>query len=130
MADMTATTLATYLARVYSPKVTETYRSNVILVQMLDHRWEPELGVGQGDRVLVGGFTQNTGASNRGAGTGTFGTGATTTFTANTEAQTTIQVDRYYYMADRKPLEMTGQVHALRYLKQCRGGDYVPNPEA
>lgn len=25
-------------------------------------------------------------------------------------------------------LEMTGQVHALRYLKQCRGGDYVPNP--
>ena len=24
--------------------------------------------------------------------------------------------------------EMTGQVHALRYLKQCRGGDFVPNP--
>ncbi len=26
-------------------------------------------------------------------------------------------------------LEMTGQVHALNYLKQCRGGSYVPNPE-
>ncbi len=25
-------------------------------------------------------------------------------------------------------LEMTGQVHALNYLKQCRGGDYVPEP--
>ena len=27
-------------------------------------------------------------------------------------------------------LEMTGQVHALNYLKRCRGGDYVPNPKA
>ena len=25
-------------------------------------------------------------------------------------------------------LEMTGQVHALNYLKQCRGGTFVPNP--
>lgn len=25
--------------------------------------------------------------------------------------------------------EMTGQVRALRYLKRCRGGDFVPNPE-
>ncbi|KRG11772.1 sugar phosphate isomerase/epimerase family protein [Lederbergia galactosidilytica] len=25
-------------------------------------------------------------------------------------------------------LEMTGQVHGLNYLKQCRGGDFVPNP--
>lgn len=25
-------------------------------------------------------------------------------------------------------LEMTGQVHALNYLKRCRGGDIVPNP--
>ena len=24
--------------------------------------------------------------------------------------------------------EMTGQLHALRYLKWCRGGDFVPNP--
>tara|TARA_Y100001933_G_scaffold265203_1_gene336894 strand:- start:8505 stop:9413 length:909 start_codon:yes stop_codon:yes gene_type:complete len=26
-------------------------------------------------------------------------------------------------------LEMTGQVHALRYLKECRGGKFIPNPE-
>ena len=25
-------------------------------------------------------------------------------------------------------MEMTGQVHALNYLRQCRGGDFVPNP--
>ncbi|HEY0007933.1 MAG TPA: sugar phosphate isomerase/epimerase family protein [Tepidisphaeraceae bacterium] len=25
-------------------------------------------------------------------------------------------------------LEMTGQVHSLNYLKQCRGGPFVPNP--
>jgi hypothetical protein len=29
---------------------------------------------------------------------------------------------------DRDDLEMTGQVHALNYLKRCRGGDIVPNP--
>jgi sugar phosphate isomerase/epimerase len=28
-----------------------------------------------------------------------------------------------------KDLEMTGQVHALNYLKRCRGGDFVPNPK-
>ncbi|MCY2927140.1 MAG: sugar phosphate isomerase/epimerase, partial [Planctomycetota bacterium] len=28
----------------------------------------------------------------------------------------------------RDALEMTGQVHALNYLKGCRGGTYVPNP--
>lgn len=25
-------------------------------------------------------------------------------------------------------LEYTGQVHSLNYLKNCRGGDYIPNP--
>ena len=110
MADMTGTTLASYLAEVWSPKVSVTYRAKTVLVPLMDHRWEPELGVGMGDTVNVAGFTQNTGAANRGAGTGTFGTGATLTFTANTEAQTQIKVDRFYYMADRRPLEMDGQV--------------------
>ena len=26
-------------------------------------------------------------------------------------------------------LEMTGQVHALNYLKWCRGGEFVVNPK-
>lgn len=110
MADMTGTTLATYLKEVWSPKVSVTYRSETVLNPLLDHKWEPELGVGMGDTVNVAGFTQNTGAANRGAGTGTFGTGASLTFTANTETQTQIVVNRFYYMADRKPLELAGQV--------------------
>jgi sugar phosphate isomerase/epimerase len=28
-----------------------------------------------------------------------------------------------------KELEMTGQVRALNYLRDCRGGFFVPNPE-
>ena len=24
--------------------------------------------------------------------------------------------------------EMTSQLHALKYLKFCRGGDFIPNP--
>jgi sugar phosphate isomerase/epimerase len=39
-----------------------------------------------------------------------------------------IDIEGYHdpvYIGD---LEMTGQVHALNYLKQCRGGAYVPNP--
>ncbi len=28
-----------------------------------------------------------------------------------------------------RALEMTGQVHALNYLKHCRGGQFVPNPQ-
>ncbi|WP_246131991.1 hypothetical protein [Paenibacillus hemerocallicola] len=29
----------------------------------------------------------------------------------------------------KNELEMTGQVHALHYLKRCRGGDFVPDPK-
>jgi len=30
----------------------------------------------------------------------------------------------------RGDLEMTGQVHGLNYLKECRGGPFVTNPTA
>ena len=39
-----------------------------------------------------------------------------------------ISVEGYhdpYYSHD---WEMTGQLHAMRYLKWCRGGDFTPNP--
>ncbi|MBU2328433.1 MAG: sugar phosphate isomerase/epimerase, partial [Alphaproteobacteria bacterium] len=29
----------------------------------------------------------------------------------------------------RDALEMTGQVHGLNYLKNCRGGDFVADPQ-
>lgn len=39
-----------------------------------------------------------------------------------------IDVEGWHDPVYKDELEMTGQVHALNYLKQCRGGQYVPNP--
>lgn len=39
-----------------------------------------------------------------------------------------IDIEGWHDPVYRDDLEMTGQVRALRYLQQCRGGDYVPNP--
>jgi len=41
----------------------------------------------------------------------------------------TIDIEGWHDPVYRGELEMTGQVHALNYLKRCRGGDYVPNPK-
>ncbi|MFD3260773.1 sugar phosphate isomerase/epimerase family protein [Paenibacillus lentus] len=42
--------------------------------------------------------------------------------------QGTIDIEGWHDPVYRDELEMTGQVHALNYLKQCRGGAFVPNP--
>ncbi len=39
--------------------------------------------------------------------------------------QGSIDIEGWHDPVYRDDLEMTGQVHALNYLKQCRGGDYV-----
>ena len=39
-----------------------------------------------------------------------------------------IDIEGWHDPVYRGELEMTGQVHGLNYLKQCRGGSYVPNP--
>lgn len=39
-----------------------------------------------------------------------------------------IDVEGWHDPVYRDRLEMTGQVRALEYLKQCRGGPFVPNP--
>jgi len=39
-----------------------------------------------------------------------------------------IDIEGWHDPVYRDELEMTGQVHALRYLKNCRGGPFVPNP--
>ena len=39
-----------------------------------------------------------------------------------------IDIEGWHDPTYRDELEMTGQVHALNYLKECRGGDFVPNP--
>jgi len=41
-----------------------------------------------------------------------------------------IDIEGWHDPVYRGELEMTGQVRGLNYLKQCRGGDYVPNPKA
>lgn len=40
-----------------------------------------------------------------------------------------IDIEGWHDPVYRDGLEMTGQVHALHYLKRCRGGAFVPNPE-
>ena len=39
-----------------------------------------------------------------------------------------IDIEGWHDPVYRDDLEMTGQVHALNYLKQCRGGEFVANP--
>jgi len=43
--------------------------------------------------------------------------------------QGTIEIEGWHDPVYRDELEMTGQVHALNYLKRCRGGDFIPNPK-
>jgi hypothetical protein len=121
MADMTSATMATWTPEVWSAKPTVTYRANTVNVPLLDHTWEPELGVGRGDLVNIPGFSQNLTPNNRGAGSGTFGTGATITFDAVTEAQLQLKVDRFYYKAFRQPVEAETQVMP-QYIPLLVGG--------
>lgn len=102
---MTATTMATWLPEVWSKKATVTYRSNVVLPDLMDRRWEPEIGVGRGDTVNIPAFSQNSAANKR----TTFGTGAAITFDAVTEAQTQLLVNQLAYKAFRMPVEMNVQ---------------------
>lgn len=39
-----------------------------------------------------------------------------------------IDIEGWHDPVYRDQLEMTGQVHGLNYLKQCRGGAFIPNP--
>lgn len=40
-----------------------------------------------------------------------------------------IDIEGWHDPVYRGDLEMTGQVHALNYLKNCRGGAFIPNPD-
>jgi len=42
--------------------------------------------------------------------------------------QGTIDIEGWHDPVYKDELEMTGQVHALNYLKRSRGGEFVPNP--
>ncbi len=40
-----------------------------------------------------------------------------------------IDIEGWHDPVYKDDLEMTGQVYALEYLKACRGGDFIPNPQ-
>jgi hypothetical protein len=42
--------------------------------------------------------------------------------------QGSIDIEGWHDPVYRDKLEMTGQVRALNYLKECRGGAFVANP--
>lgn len=110
MADMTKNTMDKWLPEVWSALANVTYRSNVVIVPLLDHRWEPELGVGKGDTVNIPGFTQNQASDV--TTRSTFGTGASLSWNANTEGQTQLVVDKMQIDAYRMPVEMSLQAMA------------------
>lgn len=120
MADFTKTTMDVYLPEVWSAKSTVTYRTNTVLEALMDHTWEPELGVGKGDSVKIPGFTQNqrTDVNAR----STFGTGAALTFNANTEVSITLPVNKMPIYAYRIPVEMSLQVRAGYISKFTEAG--------
>jgi len=105
--DMTATTMATWLPEVWSPLADVSYHTVVVLPDLMDRRWEPEIGVGKGDTVNIPQFTQK-GRSyvNKRS---TFGTGASLTFNYVTEGQTQLAVDQMAIYAFRMPVEMSAQ---------------------
>lgn len=105
MANMTGSTMGTWLPEQWSELATITYRTNVVLPNLMDRRWEPEVGVGRGDTVNIPNFTQNTDATKR----STFGTGATLTFDAVQESQTQLVVNQMAYKAFRIPVELAVQ---------------------
>lgn len=41
-----------------------------------------------------------------------------------------IEIEGYHDPVYRGEWELTGQIHALNYLKKCRGGEFVKNPAA
>ena len=40
-----------------------------------------------------------------------------------------IDIEGWHDPVYRGDMEMTGQVHGLNYLKNCRGGPYIQNPK-
>ena len=113
MAEMTKTTMATYLPEVWSRLSSIEYKSNVVLPDRFDRRWEPEIGVGRGDTVNIPRFIQNgeldPNSTAHTAKRSTFGTSAAITFTAITEAQIQLKIDQMAIEGYNMPIEMSIQ---------------------
>ena len=91
MADVTIVTAANWIGEVWPPMVLEALRTNPVIADKLDRKWERFLTAG-GDKVNVGGLAAIA------AGTLTNMTG-NISFTANTEGTTQIVVNTLAYAA-------------------------------
>ena len=119
MATFQKSTMVSYLPEVWSALATVTYRSNTVLAPLFDRRWEPELGVGQGDTVNIPNFSQNDASIVQTRGT--FGTAAGLTWTGTQEGQTKLEVDTLITTGFRIPVEMSVQ-HQPGYLTNLTEG--------
>ena len=117
MANMTATTMATWLQEQWSALASITYQSNVVLPNLMDRRWEPEIGVHQGDTIRIPVFSQNTGAVKR----STFGTAASLTLNNTQESQVTLLIDNMAYYGYGMPVEMEAQTFT-QYMQHLDEG--------
>ena len=117
MANMTATTMDKWLQEQWSALASVTYRSNVVLPNLMARRWEPQIGVHQGDTVNIPKFSQNTGAQKR----STFGTAASLTLTATTEGQVQLAVNNLAYFGYAMPVEMETQTFS-EYIQMLNEG--------
>ncbi len=105
--DMTKSTMATWLPEVWSKLSDVSYHTAVVLPDLMDRRWEPEVGVGKGDTINIPQFTQKgrTFVNKR----STFGTGADLTFNYVQEGQTQLLLNQMAIYAFRMPVEMSAQ---------------------
>ena len=103
MANMTATTMATWIPKVYSKVATVTLRAKTVLRPLMDHSWESELKEKGGDTVNIPAFSQNSGAVAR----ATFGTaaGLSTELIATTEVQVQLVVNKMAIYGSAVPKE-------------------------
>ncbi len=105
MADMTATTMASWVPAQWSTDASIVYQTACVLAPKMDTTWKPLLGVGRGNIANIPVFSQNVGATGR----STFGTGSALTFTATTESKKQLQVNKMAYFGFQIPCEMAKQ---------------------
>ncbi len=122
MAVMTggvAGTMATYTKEVWSQTATVTARPKVMLWDLCDDTWAPELGANGGDTINIPSFSQNSGAVARSS----FGTAAAlnTELIATTEAQVQLIVNKMAIYGFAMPKEGRLQASTAYYTQLVKG---------
>ncbi len=102
MANVTIVTAANWVPEIWSTIVFEVLHTNLVLAPLVDHKYDA-LAKGPGDRIHVPNFAEFSATketrSQPAAGTEWSEGGGAITFSANTENQTTIEIDVRAYVA-------------------------------